>query len=277
MKVESISLSDYVEILKHKGSVATLTQYIADFAREIPFSARSSILIIPGGGYDYCSPREGEPVALSFLSKGYNVFVLEYSTRNTSSAVFPLQLFEAMGALYYIKAHKEEMQGDGQVHVIGFSAGGHLAASLAFLANKPEFAEEFRGQHVDFTLASLLLGYPVISMNVATHINSFNNIASEKYSKAYLSLEQYVDKKAPPLFIFASSDDQSVSVANSLTLMAKYVENDLLFESHIYESAPHGFSLANKLVFPQEIAEKIQNNVSNWIIDAELFIKRHAK
>lgn len=277
MQSTTIKLFDVLHFEGLKDSEATLTSYIASKNIEMPRSDRPSILILPGGGYEYCSQREGEPIALYFLSKGMNAFVLEYSTRKTTKHRFPMQLLEAMAALIYIKKTAKEHDGnDKKVHVIGFSAGGHLAASLGFLGQKDIFKAKLGvDKHTDLSIASLILGYPVISMNVETHRSSFENIHTEQFGMDYLSLESHVTKDAPPLFIFSTSDDAAVPIKNSLCLLEKYADFKIPFETHIYEKGFHGFSLANELVSPKEVIDHIQKNIPTWVEDASYFISRH--
>ena len=105
-------------------------------AQEIKDFKRSAILIIPGGGYGMCAPREGEPIAMAFLSHGFNAFVLNYSAGHKA---FPAHLIEASMAVKHIRDNAEEYRIDpDKVFVVGFSAGGHLAASLGTMWDRQE-------------------------------------------------------------------------------------------------------------------------------------------
>ena len=90
---------------------------------------RDAILVIPGGAYrEVCTGREGEPIALDFVAKGYNAFVLGYRVGKEGD-VFPKQLLDAAAAMIYIKEHAAELCINAdRVFAVGFSAGGHLAA-----------------------------------------------------------------------------------------------------------------------------------------------------
>ena len=268
------------QALKFEGlakSEAVLTAYIPALDDEILFRKRKSILILPGGGYEYCSKREGEPIAQYFLSKGFNAYVLEYSTtRSGGNHRFPIQLLEAMASLYLIKQNAPEEFGDTEaVSVIGFSAGGHLAGSLAFLGNTTEY-KKLLGvpEESDLSLRSLVLGYPVITTQGPTHLGSFANLESKDYPRSELCLERYVTKDAPPMFVFATSDDHAVPINNTLTICQKYTELKKTFELHIYEKGPHGFSLANEIVYEDVCAQSIEKNIPHWIDLALDFIAR---
>ncbi len=112
-----------------------LDAYIAD---PTPDFTRDAIIVIPGGGYrDFCTNREGEPIALAFIPYGYNAFVLRYSVNRT--AKFPAQLIEASRAIKHIRDHAGEYGIDpARVFVTGFSAGGHLCAAIGTMWHKKE-------------------------------------------------------------------------------------------------------------------------------------------
>lgn len=120
---------------------ATLTGYIQTPSEEIPGKTqRPVILIAPGGGYTMVSDREAEPVALAYASRGFQAFVLRYSVL---PAMWPAPLLEAAEAVHQIRAHAADWYlAPDQVAMLGFSAGGHLAAALSTLAAAPFLADQ---------------------------------------------------------------------------------------------------------------------------------------
>lgn len=185
-----------------------------------PIEQRPFILVIPGGGYSFCSEREGEPIALSFLSKGYHAGVLHYHVGEHRH--FQKALSDGQKAMELLQECAEEWQIDRhKIAVIGFSAGGHLAAAMStMLATKP---------------ALCLLGYPAI-------LASF----SEVMGISAPSLEECVTSDTPPTFLFSTFEDSIVPIENSLLYLRALEENDVPFESHIFQKGPHGLSLATK-------------------------------
>ena len=128
---------------------ATLEGYILDC--EISFGQdkkRPAIVVCPGGGYLYCSPREAEPIALRYAAAGFHAFILRYSTRWEAGGFAPLK--EVSWAIGHIREHAEEWNiHPDRIVTCGFSAGGHLALSAGLKAeNKPN---------------AMILGYPAAS------------------------------------------------------------------------------------------------------------------
>ena len=212
---------------------------------------RDALLIIPGGGYgEICDDREGEPIALEFMQKGYSCFVLHYSVGK--NARFPKPLIEASVAMKHIKdnADKYNINSD-RVFAVGFSAGGHLAASLGILWDLKEIYDEIDMPYGYNKPTGILPIYSVISANVPTHIWSFQNILGNteptKEELDKYSLELYVNENSAPAFICHTSTDEAVPVYNSLCLATAYAKAGLPFELHIFKKAPHGIALGNKI------------------------------
>ena len=121
---------------------AHLITYIRDNPPELANKPRRAILICPGGGYQWTSDRENEPIAIQFLARGYNVFVLKYSVAEMAKDLNPLREIEL--SIKHIRDNAEEYNINPQkVYVIGFSAGGHLALATGLMAeNKPDAIED---------------------------------------------------------------------------------------------------------------------------------------
>lgn len=211
MIIEKIQLTEDKDV--------TLTTYIQTPSHEMKdVAVKPAILILPGGGYHFCSDREGEPIALSYLSKGYNAFVLQYSVKEKST--FPRPLMDAEIALNLIKKNAEEWHIDkDRIACIGFSAGGHLASQLAT-------SKVVRPNAVIF-------GYGAFVKSVEHHWN---------YPTAI------IDKDVPEAFIFHSENDEVVPVDTSLYMANEYRKVGVPFELHIFKEGLHGLSLADHTV-----------------------------
>lgn len=250
---------------------AKLTLYKPQFTND-----NAAILILPGGGYhQVCTDREGEPIALAFLSKGFTAFVLEYSVDENAAGHQPM--VEASAAMAYIRrnADKYRIRPD-RVYAAGFSAGGHLAGSLAVLWHEEEFIKRANIEYGENRPDGVVLSYPVITAGEKAHKGSFYNVLGTTCpTDAQLdlySLEKHVDEKASPAFIWHTANDCVVPVENSLYLAEQYAKYKIPFELHVYPQGPHGLALANEITFCNN-PEMFRPRVSRWVDDAVAFFK----
>ncbi len=208
---------------------------------------RGAVLICPGGGYALTSPREAEAVALQFNAAGYHAFVLYYSVAPNRH---PQPLRDVARAINIIRSESDVWQIDPQkIAVCGFSAGGHLAASLAVHWNK-KYLSEVAGIETALNRPNaLILCYAVLSGGKFAHRGSFDNLLgseADPESVHEMSLELQVTPNTPPTFLWHTYDDTAVPVENSLLFAQALREQKVPFELHIYPTGPHGLSLATK-------------------------------
>ena len=241
MRLEKILLTD-------DADGAYLDAYLPDPTANF---VRKPLLVIPGGGYGkVCADREGEPIAQAFIPYGYNAFVLHYTVGRKKP--FPAQLTEATLAIKYIKDHANEFGVDvDELFVVGFSAGGHLAASTGVLWKNEAVLEAVKMPYGYNKPKGVMLIYPVISPDYQNHIASFRNLwCSDTPTEEQLhaaSIERHVDADSSPAFIMHTANDQIVDVRNALSLANAYSLSGVPFEMHIYPDAPHGSALANAI------------------------------
>lgn len=248
MELKTVDLYEYFG--KQRGGVngGYLTGYVRSPYPEIKPKARPAMLVLPGGGYGFLSEREGEPVALNFLSKGYSSFVLKYSI-NTAH---PVPLIEACMAVAYIRKNAEYLCVDkAHVGAIGFSAGGHLTGMLATM-NGAEEVKEALGQIAETSRPdAVVLSYPVVTMQDGVTHDGTRKVITDGGKIPYdtLSLEKRVSKGSVPAFIWHTMEDDCVPVENSLLLALAYKKAGVPFALHIFEKGWHGLSLANEEVY----------------------------
>lgn len=197
----------------------------------------TAVLICPGGGYVGVSViKEGSEIAQWFNKLGVTAFVLYYRMPNGH---YEISLEDAQTAMKYIRKHAKEYGiNKKKVGVMGFSAGGHLAATLETQytrSTKPNFA---------------ILGYPVITMDKSfTHLGSREHLIgknpSEKLIKKYSS-ELNINKHTSPTFLFQAKDDGAVPVKNSQIFYDNLIKNNVPAEIHLYEKGGHGFGMRPK-------------------------------
>lgn len=227
------------------GFMPTLTAYIIDDCRDASTPRkRPAVLICPGGAYAGCSPREGEPIALQYMAAGYHAFVLDYAVAPANH--YPEPQNNAFDAIRLIRARSGDWGIDpDKIVVMGFSAGGHLAASVATLWDEKPFKTQDKSNRPN----AVLLGYPVISSKAEiTHEDSIINLCgNDKVLRQHMSLEDRVTDKMPPCFIWHTFTDQAVSVENSILFAQAMVKAGVPCEMHIYPHGVHGLALANSL------------------------------
>ncbi len=253
MKIETVDLYEYFKVKKPEGARGILTSYVANVSREIDVERKlPAMLVIPGGGYYMVSDREAEPVALKYVAAGFNAFILNYSVAEDSSLHYPYQLVEAEMAVAYIRLNAESLHIDAKkVAAVGFSAGGHLCASLGSCHNCPE-AEEIFKPSVCVKPNAVILGYPVISSDVRfAHIDSFRNLCGADNEKDFKKTDvlNLIDGKSAPAFIWSTNNDNAVPCENAIRAALKYNEAKVPFSLHVFGKGEHGLSVADATVY----------------------------
>ncbi len=208
---------------------------------------RGAVLICPGGAYWHTSPREAEPIALKFVSAGYHSFVLHYSV---APRKHPQLLHDLSRAMCIIRQNSDKWNVETEsIAVCGFSAGGHLAASLGVHWNK-DFAYDQDGiiQGMNKPNA-LILCYPVITSGEYKHAGSFVNLLGENPGimlTELMSLEKQVGPHTPVTFLWHTFEDSAVHIENSILFAKALKKNNIPFEYHVYPYGCHGLSLATE-------------------------------
>ena len=137
---------------------ATLEGYLLDC--EIAFGQntnRPAVIVCPGGGYVYCSPREGEPIALRYASKGFHAFVLRYSVGFEAKDFAPWKQVD--WAIALLREHAEEWHiNPNQIVTCGFSAGGHVAFAAGLMGENKPNAMATEGNAAHISLLGFIIG-----------------------------------------------------------------------------------------------------------------------
>lgn len=226
----------------------------------------TAVVIFPGGGYVRLAiDHEGYDIAKWFNARGVAAFVVKYRMKEYG---FPANLEDALRAVRLVRSKAPEWQLDAhKIGVIGFSAGGHMAASaatrydynpakddpLAAVSARPDFA---------------ILGYPVITMEGEdAHAGSRKALLGERPSAQLMhenSLQTQVKADVPPVFMFHGIADQSVPVTNSLNFFAQVQKYNKQSELHIYQSNIHGVGMIQG-----------QGTISSWPQALELWLRQN--
>ena len=225
---------------------------------------RPAVVVVPGGGYGFTSAREGEPIASQFYAAGHHAFVLWYSV---SPHRHPQPIRDLSRAMVLIREHAATWHVDpDKIAVIGFSAGGHLAASLGVHWNKPWLAGGVGIPEGMNRPNALVLAYPVISSGPRAHRGSFQNLLGDRASAEahrMMSLEKQAGSHVPPVFLWHTVADGLVPVENSLLFAGALREAGVPFELHLFPNGGHGLALATAETGSEEGG--IDPHVAGWM------------
>ncbi|WP_394699298.1 alpha/beta hydrolase [uncultured Sphaerochaeta sp.] len=246
-----------------------LTGYLQDFTQDGGIrNIRPTVVICPGGAYRFLSERERDPVALYFLSLGYNVFILDYSVKEDASGLNPLM--EASEAFIKIREHAVEWMCDPyHVAILGFSAGGHVAASLAILHDHPRLKAIFDTKEGLNRPDVAILCYPVITTGELGHQESIDWVTGKnEEDKELFCLEKQVSESTVPCFIWHTVTDPSVPVENSLQLASALQTYKIPYELHLFAQGGHGLSMCNQEVgTPNQACQQWVGLCTTWLND----------
>lgn len=297
MKVETIQLYDNREDV-------TLTTYVLDDSRELLNGGkRPAILVCPGGAYLFCSDREGEAVALRFAAMGYHAFVLRYSVYNggkmpepneelkvDKNSIYPNAMLDIGAAMLKIRERsKEWFVDENQIFLCGFSAGAHNCAMYSVYWNRTLFQEHFEKPVSEFKPAAAVLGYGYYDyyklrreqtlseldkkMGEAIDMSFFGTVnpSEEQLKEASPALQ--VTEQTPPMYLWATTGDNTLSVQQSLEMANALAEKKVPFEIHVFEEGDHGLVLGDQAT--ASMPEQIQRDVAKWVEMAQCWLEKH--
>jgi acetyl esterase/lipase len=205
------------------------------------------VIVCPGGGYARLANHEGEPVALWLNSIGISAFVLKY---RVAPHRHPIPMNDAKRAIRLVRSRSAEWRLDpNRIGILGFSAGGHVAASAG---THYDLGDEGASDPIDRVSSRpdlMVLCYPVISFMEHAHSGSVHNLLGDEPTdemKLYYSNQYQVNTDTPPAFLWHTADDASVPVENSLMFASALSKSGVPFDLHCYESGRHGLGLAEE-------------------------------
>ena len=242
-------------------SIPSITMYNPLY----PSEKRSAVIICPGGGYGILAAgHEGSDVARVFNSWGITAFVLKYRLPDDSiminKEIGPLQ--DAQRALQLVRQNAKLWDLDSRkIGIMGFSAGGHLAATASTHFNKPVIDNPGNiSLRPDFSL----LIYPVISFTDSlTHTGSRNNLIGKNAGPGKIkeySIELLINDQTPPAFLVHARDDDAVKSANSIQYYKALIRHKVPAELRLYEHGGHGFGMNNKTTL-----DSWMDRLKNWL------------
>lgn len=226
--------------------IPTITSYIHEDGQ-----VRPVFMVVPGGGYEMVSPAEGEIVAQKFYEKGFQCFVVTYTTRMPGPDPVRFQAMKDLAkAVAYVRKNAAQLKADpDNVTICGFSAGAHLCGCLAVHYDEPEIQPEGEYTGIKIRPDYVVLSYPVITSGEHAHRGSFIALLGEHATEEelpYMSLEKHVDGNTPPVFLWQTATDDTVPVENSYLMAEACKKAGIPYEHHVFHKGIHGLSLANE-------------------------------
>lgn len=228
-----------------------------------------AIIICPGGGYEFLSEREADPVASSFLRFGFQCFILRYSI--LEHAQYPHPAVDAARAVRWVRKHAGELRVDpGRIAVMGFSAGGHVTCLLGtkhadadLLAAEAEEYEALaaRGLEANEGLMdfdsrpdAIVPCYAVTSLDWVTELKQVDMMGVDTIAA--------VGPHVPPTFIWTTNEDALVPATQSLRFVNQLAEHGVPFEYHHYQRGRHGLSTAEAHI---NVGAEVPENAFTWV------------
>ena len=274
MRCFELHLKEYYPFLGEDGCDGILQAYLPYNLTEMgrQEQRRPAVLICPGGGYGMCSQREAEPIALQYVKEGYNVFILCYSV---APHRFPQALREVAASMELIHQNAGQWNCDEtKIAIMGFSAGGHLAAHYSNAYDWPEVREVFPDSK---PVNVSILCYPVICAEPGiTHGGSFQNLLGQFPLSPELterfSCNRMVSEKTPPAFLWHTAEDNAVPVQNSLLYAGALTEHKVPFELHIFPFGYHGMATCTRETIAGDITPGMAHT-QTWIDESCRWLK----
>lgn len=217
------------------------------------------VVICPGGGYaGLAFGHEGIDVAKWLNSEGVTAVILKYRMPNKNSNI-PLE--DGHQAMRYVRDNADKLGIDAnKVGILGFSAGGHLAASVS-----THYADKGTSTRPNFSI----LFYPVITMQKATHGGSRANLLGDKPSEDTMyrfSCEKQVSVNTPPTILLLSDDDESVQPDNSILYYRALKKNNIPAAMYIFPVGGHGWGFRENFKYYDEM----KTLLGKWLDDLKL-------
>ena len=227
----------------HPEDIPTISLYLAPAGK----ASGAAIVVCPGGGYQHLADHEGHDVAVWLNSIGVTAAVLKYRLGPTYH--HPAMLLDVSRAVRTVRARAAEWKLDpARIGVMGFSAGGHLASTVATHFDEGKVDSTDVIDRASSRPDLVILGYPVITLTGSSaHGGSRRNLLGDDAPADLvdsLSNEKQVTARTPPAFLFHTEDDPAVPLENSLMFAAALRRAKVPYEMHIFEHGRHGVGLA---------------------------------
>ena len=213
------------------------------------YKSQILFLVIPGGAYEFFAEHEGIPVSKKFLSLGYSSALLKYSY----SKCYPIFYNQGLKSLEILSSKFKK------IILIGFSAGGHLAGLLGTTERDKIY-----------NAIGMILCYPVISFVKNVHVGSRKNFFGDKNknneeNQKLFSIENRVNSNTLPTFIWTCKPDKIVDYENTLIMVEKLKENNVIFDYRVFETGRHGIVFSDETIIENGVKKLKNEEVHEWL------------
>lgn len=229
--------------------VPALTAYVRDNVEAQSSRLRPAVVVCPGGGYEFCSDLEAEPVALAFVARGYQAFVLDYTVLDASEAapLLPLPQLDLAHAVALVRARADAWHVDPRdVGTLGCSAGGHLCATYEALARDEAFLSRAGLTADEARVDWQVLCYPVIDLGAGWPPDAAHAARLCAEGSPLRRAQGLVDAGTPPTFVWHTASDATVPVRNAYVYAEALAAHGVDHELHVFHEGRHGLSLATE-------------------------------
>lgn len=222
------------------------------------------ILIFPGSGFIQMTEREAEPIALAFSAQGYQTMVVDYNLLDRGP-IYPNAIDVGLTALQYAKRRGPAMYGDPDKTILmGFSAGGHVAALTNALGNNGNYLQTHGFGSAPITSTLQVLGYPVIDLGEGfpTSLAAAKKISPDV---TYWATQNLVTEQTPPTFLWNTAADAVVPPINSLLYAEALAKQRVPYDIHTFTRGKHGLCLSTVATSRYNYPEDIEPRASQWV------------
>lgn len=279
---------------------ATYTVYLHEELPDTDHAPRPAVVIVGGGGFTHIAPHEQEPVALEFLNRGFQAFVLDYVTSETGDVSYPHPQADLGRLIGMVRQNAQAWNvNPSAVVALGFSAGGFVCAGLATEWKGGPFAALTSMCPEIIRPDAVILGYPVIDFaylrdqqtrdpRIDLRVPKTGGKTGRDLLNDFLTMvtggeatdehlgricpANNVDRNTPPTFVWCASDDKTAPVAQVYPFTQRLAEEGVPHEMHVFSEGGHGLSVANVLTRVQN--EERQAAVRPWVELAVAFLAR---
>lgn len=260
MRIETVSLPSS----GYGSKPVTLTVYAQDNVAAHEGRRRPAVIVCPGGGYGFCSDREAEPMALAFVARGLQAFVLDYTVldEGETSPLLPHPQRDLARAVALVRENAEGWHVDAdQIAILGCSAGGHLCATYTGLAQDPAFAAELGLAPEQIAVNAQILCYPVIDLTAGWPSNP--ELIPAICGEELVHAQELVSPATPRTFVWHTAADDGVPVRNTYAYAAALAEAGVDHDCHVFHRGRHGLSLGTKQSAKNATYENA--HVAHWL------------